>query len=65
MLPTGFANPFRAISTPVMNVVETAPHPTTIIPSLPFAGFTSVVFILFILICIFVGFKFLIVAFCS
>lgn len=42
----GFASPFRAMSTPVMNVVETAPQPTTMIPNLPVAGFTFVCFII-------------------
>jgi hypothetical protein len=42
MEPTGLVNPLRVISTPVMNVVETAPQPTMRIPSFPSAGFTFV-----------------------
>ena len=36
--PIGFAMPLRTASTPAMNVVATAPMPTTKIPSLPLAG---------------------------
>jgi len=36
--PIGFANPRRTASTPAISVVATAPMPTVITPSLPFAG---------------------------
>jgi hypothetical protein len=35
----GLARPLRVMNTPVMNVVLTAPRPTTMTPSLPVAGF--------------------------
>jgi hypothetical protein len=41
----GFASPLRAINVPIMVVVVTAPSPTHITPSLPFAGFTILSFI--------------------
>ena len=46
MLPTGLAKPFRVMSTPVMNVVATAPQPTTMIPNLPSAG-NTLLFVMF------------------
>src|ERR1700743_1727615 len=36
--PMGLAIPLRIASTPAINVVATAPMPTIIMPSLPFAG---------------------------
>ncbi len=44
MEPTGFASPLRVIKTPVMNVDDTAPRPTTNTPSLPSAFFTLLIF---------------------
>ena len=39
--PIGNARPRRTFSTPAMNVVETAPSPTSITPSFPVAGAIS------------------------
>ena len=38
--PMGLARPRRTASTPAMNVVATAPRPTTMTPSFPLAGAT-------------------------
>ena len=39
------------MSTPVINVVVTAPQPTTITPSFPVAGFTFDCVIIFLFLC--------------
>ena len=39
--PMGLARPFRMASTPATNVVATAPMPGIMIPSLPLAGWIS------------------------
>src|SRR6476620_4447055 len=41
MEPIGFAMPLRTASTPAINVVATAPRPTTMTPSFPVAGWIS------------------------
>jgi hypothetical protein len=40
--PIGFDRPRRTLSTPAMNVVDTAPSPGRSTPSLPAAGATEV-----------------------